>query len=312
MPARRPLVLAPLLVVNLLGCLRPAAPTVQLQAFLGASEEGGYEMAEVTSHPGEPQSARRVIVGPDGKVASSQTLASERAQQAIAAALAGTAGRRTAEDSLGGMEGKAFSRERARVLEVPDQLPASWPIEPVPGLKAQLAVERRAEGGLLFRVQLEGGGRAALLSLPELEGGALESVLLLPEGHLALARFWASSAGAGRHRLEGLAQLELGKALASLLNARAIDELKQGQLAAARGDLEQAIRIAPEDALARYNLACALTLEGSLDQALLTLGRAVDQDPDLRREAVRDPDFAALRGRVEFRLMVEPRAGEEL
>ena len=68
------------------------------------------------------------------------------------------------------------------------------------------------------------------------------------------------------------------------------------------------MRLAPDDATAHYNLACAHALDDEEDAAPLALGRAVELDPDrLKPLALQDPDLASLRERVEFRLMVEPR-----
>lgn len=48
--------------------------------------------------------------------------------------------------------------------------------------------------------------------------------------------------------------------------------------------------------MASYNLACAFTAAGRLDAAVAALDAAVALNPDLRANAGRDPDLAALRG----------------
>ena len=53
--------------------------------------------------------------------------------------------------------------------------------------------------------------------------------------------------------------------------------------------------------MASYNLACALARAGRLDQASAALREAVTLNPDVRVNARRDPDLAAVRdsGRLE-------------
>jgi tetratricopeptide (TPR) repeat protein len=109
--------------------------------------------------------------------------------------------------------------------------------------------------------------------------------------------------------MESLGEVDIGGALAALLDARALKRIETGALEGATSDLQRAVTIAPADATAHYNLACAYALSGDADQALVSLGHAVDLDPDQYKSfAMTDPDLASLRARTEFRLMVEPRA----
>ena len=61
---------------------------------------------------------------------------------------------------------------------------------------------------------------------------------------------------------------------------------------------------APARGMASYNLACALARAGRLDQAAAALREAVTLNPDIRANAGRDPDLAAVRdsGRLEAAL----------
>jgi tetratricopeptide (TPR) repeat protein len=60
----------------------------------------------------------------------------------------------------------------------------------------------------------------------------------------------------------------------------------------------------PARGMASYNLACALARAGRLDQAAEALREAVTLNPDVRANARRDPDLAAVRdsGRLEASL----------
>jgi hypothetical protein len=52
---------------------------------------------------------------------------------------------------------------------------------------------------------------------------------------------------------------------------------------------------APARGMASYNLACASARAGRLDQAAAALGNAIGLNPDVKANASRDPDLAALR-----------------
>ena len=56
-----------------------------------------------------------------------------------------------------------------------------------------------------------------------------------------------------------------------------------------------ASRIDPEDAIAKYNSACILSIQKNYSQALLTLKEAIHLDPRLKKNAATDSDFKNLR-----------------
>lgn len=65
-----------------------------------------------------------------------------------------------------------------------------------------------------------------------------------------------------------------------------------------------ATEVDPNDATARYNHACVLSLLGRADEALATLGEALALDPGLMKNAQSDGDFANIRGHLRFRELV--------
>jgi hypothetical protein len=103
-----------------------------------------------------------------------------------------------------------------------------------------------------------------------------------------------------------VAMVDLRRAAATALDAQGVALLREGRLAEARSALEQAVEVAPEDATAAYNLACTLSLEGALPEALHWLERALwlDETGRLRLWARRDPDLEPLRGDAAFSALV--------
>jgi len=297
------------------GCASvPPAPTLQLRAFLGAAEDGGFAYAEVAASPGAEPRAVVVEIGADGKERAGEPLAPPLAEAALSAAkLAAARPSRTADAALAGTGRPGFARERATRLQPAEGAPAHWRLEPVAGVPCEL--RQSAESGeLRFALRLEGEQEELLLArLPAVGESWVESVLLLPAGRRALALTGSAwQRGGALYRLEGIAELEVGAALAVLLDARALANLRKGERERAREDLQRAIGANPADPVAHYNLACALALLGEEDAALLALGRAVKLEERLRDEALRDPDLDPLRTRVEFRLMIEPRSDDLL
>jgi tetratricopeptide (TPR) repeat protein len=90
----------------------------------------------------------------------------------------------------------------------------------------------------------------------------------------------------------------------------------QGNNLAARGEYARAlqldrrlVRLAPDDAIAWYNLACTYAVLGMIDPAFSALGRSLElgyrflgrlrKDPDLKTLR-RDPRFLRLLRRFEF------------
>ena len=85
-----------------------------------------------------------------------------------------------------------------------------------------------------------------------------------------------------------------------------------GELCSRKGLLGRALEIdrrlvtlLPDDALARYNLACSLALVGRDDEALAHLGDAFRLGYDDVAHMEVDPDLASLRGRPEFRALLD-------
>ena len=65
-----------------------------------------------------------------------------------------------------------------------------------------------------------------------------------------------------------------------------------------------ATEVDPNDATARYNHACVLSLLGRTDEALSILSEAIALDPGLTKNAASDGDFANIRGFMRFRELV--------
>ena len=84
----------------------------------------------------------------------------------------------------------------------------------------------------------------------------------------------------------------------------------QGRYADAETLSRKLIELAPRDATAHYNLACALANQDRADEALDALGRAVDMGFRNAAHIRADPDLASLRGKPRFRAIVAraPRA----
>jgi tetratricopeptide (TPR) repeat protein len=282
-----------------------------LRAFVGASEDGRYACAEIQTFDDRP--GRSVMaVEPAGALSAKVVetpLAPELARAALQrAAAAGETPERTAEASLANVLVEGFDPARAKLLKAGNAT-SLWDLAEWAGLPAQLEL-RREKGELRLFVRLTGADQEiAVFRFHPAGEGWISGVLLLPGGRRVLALTGsASSSRTELHRLEGLSEVGVGAALSALLDDRAVRHIEAGALEEARADLSRAIALAPEDAAAHYNLACALALSNEGDAALLELGRAVDLEPErFKQLAPQDPDLAALRERVEFRLMVEPR-----
>lgn len=73
---------------------------------------------------------------------------------------------------------------------------------------------------------------------------------------------------------------------------------------------KSATEVDPNDATARYNEACVLTLLGRKDEALTSLAEALSLDPRLSKTAFADPDFNPIRGHQRFiQLVSDPSSG---
>lgn len=103
-----------------------------------------------------------------------------------------------------------------------------------------------------------------------------------------------------------VARADLLRVEAGLLNREARARLGERKAAEAEVLLRRAVELAPEDADSTYNLARALALQSRPDDALRWLARALllDEGGRLTGLAREDPDFASLRDRDDFRLLV--------
>lgn len=298
-----------LFMASLAACASaPPARTVQLRAFLGAADDGRWAFAEVNEFPGGRATGVVRAIGTDGKAAELSGLSDAAIAQAVAAAAAaGESPRRTAETALGPAGPAGFSADRAPVLAAKAGA-GRWPLPFDPAAELEL---RREGDELRVLIRLAGGTEDLVAHrVPAAGTSWVDGVLLLPGNRRALVQVGsATTSGGAIYRLEGLSEIDLGAGIAALLDSRAIRHIEAGALALAKADLLRAVAIAPDDANSHYNLACTYALADEQDLALLSLGRAIDLEPGrLGPLALADPDLASLRSRVEFRLMVEPRA----
>ena len=67
---------------------------------------------------------------------------------------------------------------------------------------------------------------------------------------------------------------------------------------------EQAYRVAPQEPILIYNLACYYALNGEKSQALSRLGRALRMDSSLRKLVADESDFDVLRDDPDFQLII--------
>lgn len=300
--------LAVVLTTGLSACAgTPASRSLQLRAYLGAADDGGWAFAEVNEFPGRPTSGRVHVVGGDGKLRRTSDIPAPALVEATSrAAAAGERPERTAEASLATLRPEGFVADLAAGLPVAVGGPRLRLAVPVP-VEVSL---RREDDELRLVVRLaDGDEELVAYRLPVAGVAWVGEVRLLPGlRRMLVLTGSASSSRSALYRLEGLGEVDLSGAQAALLDSRAVRSIQAGELKSATADLEQAVALAPDDATSHYNLACAYALADRLDEAILALGRAVDLDPDrLKPLALSDPDLAALHTRVEFRLMVEPR-----
>lgn len=77
-----------------------------------------------------------------------------------------------------------------------------------------------------------------------------------------------------------------------------------GRLDEAEAAYRKAIALDPDHPAPHYNLACLASLQGRPEAAFDPLRRAVELDDAFRREALKDPDFDALRDLPAFQAIV--------
>lgn len=80
---------------------------------------------------------------------------------------------------------------------------------------------------------------------------------------------------------------------------------KQKHLDKALFVFNQAAKVDPEDAIARYNVACVLARLNRADEALLALREAISLDPRLAQNAIQDEDFNSIKKDPTFQDVVK-------
>ena len=86
---------------------------------------------------------------------------------------------------------------------------------------------------------------------------------------------------------------------------------RQSDLSGALIEFSRATEIDPGDASARYNEACALALLGRKDEALYSLGMAVQLEPRLSEQARVDKDFGSISKLIGFQEIIAAEATDE-
>ncbi|MEI6399708.1 MAG: tetratricopeptide repeat protein, partial [Pseudomonadota bacterium] len=81
-----------------------------------------------------------------------------------------------------------------------------------------------------------------------------------------------------------------------------------GNLNNALTDFENAAATNPDDASARYNVACAQARLGQKEDAMASLIKALEMDARLRSNARVDQDLMALRGDPAFKALMDENA----
>jgi hypothetical protein len=82
--------------------------------------------------------------------------------------------------------------------------------------------------------------------------------------------------------------------------AEAIPAWRTGDLATARGTIENGLREYPDNPSLLYDLACAEALDGEAEAAVEHLRRAVELKPEFAKDALQEEDFASIRSHPRF------------
>lgn len=88
-------------------------------------------------------------------------------------------------------------------------------------------------------------------------------------------------------------------------NGRGLAWMGIGRIEVALSDFENATFANPDDASARYNVACALARLGRKEDALASLGMAFEMDSRLMIHAQTDQDLLSLRGEPSFKALFD-------
>jgi tetratricopeptide (TPR) repeat protein len=104
-------------------------------------------------------------------------------------------------------------------------------------------------------------------------------------------------------------QLETGDAEdADDFYHRGLAQVKAGQYAECIESITHALEQRPDHANSHYTVACAYALSGDPDQALASIARALELEPELASDIAGDSDFASLADDLRFRRLVKPSA----
>ncbi len=213
-------------------------------------------------------------------------------------------------DEGGALVPEALGQAPAAKLElaqtpVPGEVPQPLPVLGTVAVRVQRLPG--VEGGADLVVSLRDSSEAEAPALVLWRGAAPSETTRARwyrAGEWLWVQFEADSPGVAC----SVARVDLRRAAADVLDARGVVRLREEDLGAARAALEAAVELAPEDAGAAYNLACALARSGDEASALVWLERALwlDAKGTLRLWALRDPDLAPLRGKPAFEALVVP------
>ena len=88
------------------------------------------------------------------------------------------------------------------------------------------------------------------------------------------------------------------------LQLRGMLMARQGQLAKALETLQEAVKLTPFSAVARYNLACMYAKNRKTEESLTTLKEAIGLGFHEAEIVTRDPDFESVRDRPEFQELI--------
>jgi superkiller protein 3 len=98
--------------------------------------------------------------------------------------------------------------------------------------------------------------------------------------------------------------ITLEPGISEYYNGRGLAWMGMGNLINALTDFENAAATNPDDASARYNVACAQARLGQKEDAIASLTKALEMDARLRTHARTDQDLLVLRSEPEFKALI--------